>query len=112
MADEKLRKLIDRLLVKTRAAELQWAETSSQEAFQISFPSYSVELERSEEGTYIRIYNSEGKILDWTSDSNILQDSGWENRDEYKKIRELHELARRQALSVDKALEELLAVIG
>ena len=45
MADEKLRKLIDHLLVKTRAAELRWAETSSEEAFQVSFPIYSVEVE-------------------------------------------------------------------
>lgn len=111
MADEKLRKLIDRLLVKTLAGELEWFEIPSQETFQVSFPSYSVEVERSDETTFLRVYNSDGKVLDWISDALMIRDSKY-GSDDIRKFDELFQLVRRQVLGVDKALEELLAVIG
>lgn len=113
MADDKLRKLINRLLDKTRAAELHWSETPSKEAFQVSFPSYSVEVDCSDEVTYLRVYNSEGRIIDETSDRAIMFDDFGSNfqSGDVEKIQELYRLARRQALGVDRALEELLATL-
>lgn len=112
MVEDKLRKLIDRLLVRTRAGELQWSETSSQDAFQASFPSYSLELERADTTIYIRVLNSEGKVLEWTSDQKMRTEGNWKNADDIRKLDELYALARRQALRVEKALDELLSVIG
>lgn len=112
MANDKLHKLIDRLLVKTIAMELKWSETSSQEAFQVSFSSYSVEVEHSDNTTYMRIYNSDGKVLDWTSDNVMRRDVSWNSTTAIRKLEELYQLARRQALGVDKALDDLLSAIG
>lgn len=112
MVDDKLRKLIDRLLVKTRAGELQWSETPTQDAFQASFPSYSLELEREDTTIYIRVLNAEGNVLEWTSDQKMRTEGNWKNADDIRKLDELYALARRQALRVEKALDELLNVIG
>lgn len=113
MSDDKLRMLIKRLLVKTIAGEVRWSETPSQEAFQASFPSYSVEVECAGGATYFRVYNSEGRVLDWTSDKVIEHEDkeNFDESDDAEKLIELYGLARRQALGVERALDELLATL-
>jgi hypothetical protein len=114
MAVDKLRTLINRLLNRTRTAELRWSETPSQEAFQTSFPNYSVEVEQAEGGIFLRVYNSEGRVLDWTSDARIGHEdkSEREQTDDAEKLEELFSLARRQALGTDRALDELLTELS
>lgn len=104
--DDKLRKLVDRLLKKTQAGELRWSETSSPESFQTSFPDYSIEVEKNKDLVLLRIYNSDGRIIE----SVVEKVSSF--RDDAEALSELHDAARRQALGVEKALDDILASLG
>jgi hypothetical protein len=113
MVNEKIRSLIDRLLSKTSTGEINWEEADRQEAFQISFPNYSVVIEKDRDGElWLRMYDFMGRVLDTVSSDELhaFQVPGGAPGGTYAdRLLELHGLARRQALRVEKALDELLA---
>lgn len=115
MSYEKVGKLIDSLYTRTKTGYINWEETERTGVYQVSFPKYSVRLlsqpTRSQayngdetQDYIIQIINEYGIVVDEVSDidvKDIIIDS-------YKKMKEMHDLARRQALGVDEALDEIL----
>lgn len=110
MVDSRIARLIERLHDKTRQGELDWRETPDLGEFSASFPKYSVVVSWSDRGKcWLKIYGPEGKFLEAVSDEQLR--SGYEESAAHF-LEELFDLARRKALDVDGAIDELLATVG
>lgn len=95
--------LIDELLSSTAAGKLEWRETAEPDTFQVAFPDYSVTLTEKQDATHVlSILNADGRRVDAFSDDAVWA-AGYK-----MKLRELFSQARRQALSAEKALDEIL----
>lgn len=111
MSYEKVSKLIDLLYEKTKSSKITWEESEKDNVYQMSFPKYSVRMfirENQQDFTsqdyFIQIINENGTVIDEVSDldvKDIIDGS-------YKKMEEMYNLARRQALGVDEALDIIL----
>jgi hypothetical protein len=109
MAADKYQQLVERLAFKTDQGEVDWREAAGPDTFQVSFANYSITLSLSQnrEGAtlyVISILNSEGRTVDSFSD----QDLEGRGAEYFRIMGELYHKARRQALGVDKALDEIL----
>jgi hypothetical protein len=112
-AAEKYQKLVERLVHKTDAHELDWKEkeTAEPDSFQVSFANYSIILSElyprgGDTPDYIvSILNSEGTLIEPFSDVFMLNATGG---DYYSILSGLYRDARRKALGVDNALDEIL----
>ena len=106
-------KLMQRLYAKTAAGQVQWERTANEDVFQSSFPSYvvrvSVEPSSNPEAPdyFLTIRDEHGRVIESTSDVAILQ--AIPESKAFTLMKELHDMARRQALGVDKALDSLLS---
>jgi hypothetical protein len=106
--DEKLIVLIRRIFEKTKAGELRWQPTSDPNVFALSFPHYSVSLERvpdtedTIESFIFRISNDEGQTIEELN-SFLASNYG------FGELRELFDRVRRNAMGLDKALDDLLS---
>ena len=110
MTTEKYEKIVDGLARKTANDELEWKETADPNTFQVSFVNYSITIEeryvpeQNLPDYLVTIRNSEGNAIDSFSDTFLDQRSmGY-----YKVMRDIYQKARRQALGVDSALDEIL----
>jgi hypothetical protein len=110
MAADKYQQLVERLASKTDQREVVWKEAAGSDTFQVSFANYSLTLSVSQnrQGALfyvISILNSEGNTVDSFSDEDIDEGTGGRY---FNVMGELYHKARRQALGVDKALDEIL----
>lgn len=110
-SDNKYRQLVDQLFAKTEEGKIEWRETAETDTFQVSFAHYSITLAERRTTprnlTYVvSILNSEGRRVDTFSD-DFDWDPGYK-----KQLSELYQKARRQALSADKALDEILSQLS
>jgi hypothetical protein len=106
MANEKYQKIVDRLIDRTAKRQIEWKEGVNSGVFQVSFPNYSLILGQHDMVTgsfdyIISIIDADGNTIDTFSDIDL-------GGDYYPKMGELYQNARRQALGVDKALDEIL----
>lgn len=108
--------LIQKLSVKTRLGLVDWRETASSDAFQVSFSDYSLMIRNlGNDGTVgqpdfsISIINSFGNKIEEEYDSDL--DEGNNSISHYSLMKEIFESARRKALGADKALFFLLKEI-
>lgn len=115
MSADRYQKIVDRLVSKTSDREIDWKETASTTIFQVSLSNYSIML--TEEYRYegagffnkitrtvrkFSVVSPEGVEIDSFTDDDLP--------DGYAEITsELFRNARRQALGVDKALDEILS---
>ena len=114
MPDEpKLQKLIDSLGKLTAQGKLAWTDTVVEDEFQAALPNYTVAIQKvyadndwGEKFCDYQLFvrDAEGRVLDETSSS----DSGGLSSAVGAALKNLHEAARRKALSVDAALDDLL----
>jgi hypothetical protein len=111
MAFDKYKQLVDRLSQKTLNKELTWKESAQANAFQVSFTNYSVSF--SEQGAgpdySIAIINSSGEVVDTFTDVDLDEGKGTAY---FRKMGDLFQTARRQALGVDQAIDEILDDLG
>jgi hypothetical protein len=105
-------KIVDLLAKKTEDNEIEWKESPISDIYQVSFANYSLTISevynsRQDVTDYVvSILNSEGNMVDSFSDVDLDKSSGGTR---YLSIlRDLYQNARRQALGVDKALDEIL----
>ncbi|MGA2878055.1 MAG: hypothetical protein ABSG13_03815 [Bryobacteraceae bacterium] len=115
---KRLGTLIDRLRKMSDEDRVPWTETSDEQAFQATFKGYAVTIAQEVEGynygepSYqyaIRFYDGLGKLLDTATASDFPP--GYEFEGEKKAwnaLKELYDIARRKALKVDQALDDLL----
>ena len=102
MANEKMIKIATSLLEKSRKGEIAWEETSDQDTYLASFPSYSVQLVKATDWLFIlSIVDSKGRRLDSLR-------SGDEGIPDSVRLNDLFEMARHRALSVDVTLDDVL----
>ncbi|WP_339541428.1 hypothetical protein [Pseudomonas sp. RA_5y_Pfl1_P24] len=109
MSYPKIAKLVDVLLSQTESGVLRWAATEKSDMFQASFPRYSVRLYPHErnpiEVDYIlQILNELGDIVEEVSDPDLR--SVMERP--FDVMRRLHDAARRSAMGVETALDDIL----
>jgi hypothetical protein len=111
--EQKLFTLVQKLHAKTLAGGVVWERTSTNNAFQTSFPTFVVRLyERWEDGAespdyVISIRDESGLTVERASDVELTK--AIPNCNAFAIMRELYTMARRQALNVDSALDSLLA---
>jgi len=95
---------------KTDAVQLKWEEGSKKATFRVSFPEYTILLsirpcaDSPEDDYYISIFNSEGTLIEETSDRELATFIP----NAYQQMQSLYDKARRQALGVDKAIDNIL----
>jgi hypothetical protein len=110
MSESKIVRLIQGVVRQTSAGKIDWEVTEREEVFQASFANYSIRLSHSEADMgvdyWLTIINNEGLVIESVSDVQV--------RDEldgaYKIMEGLYANARRVALGVDKALDDLLNI--
>jgi hypothetical protein len=109
MIDDRIVRLVQLLLEKTSAGEIRWEETPTSNTFQCSLSNYSVLISqtsfRDAPGATqsLAVANEEGRIIEEV-ESGALGSNDW-------LLRDLFALARRKALGVDKALDEMLHLL-
>src|SRR4051812_5441065 len=114
--EEKLFRLVQKLHAKTLAGGVVWERTSIRNAFQTSFPTFVVRVsELWEEGAdspdyAISIRDESGLTIERATDAELTKANPDSNA--FPIMRDLYNMARRQALNVDSALDSLLAELG
>ncbi|MCF5044146.1 hypothetical protein GIW79_27235 [Pseudomonas sp. PA-7-1E] len=110
MSNSKIVRLIQGIVRQTNAGKIDWEVTETEDVFQASFPNYSIRLSYDESnlGTdyWLTIMNGEGVVIESVSDVQIKT----ELEGSYKIMEGLYSDARRVALGVDKALDDLLSM--
>jgi hypothetical protein len=117
MVSEKLIQIVRRLLRLTQEGKLNWSEDPNSMSFTVSFPSYSLSISSEDDvfnpdnrSVFIKIYNSEGGLIEAVSDEEFPGDTFVkEQKTPYKVLYELHQNARRRAIGIDAALDSILS---
>lgn len=106
MSYPKIAKLVSVLLEQTSNGSLKWAQTEKSETFQASFPRYSIRIYlHSNQSDYVlQILNELGDIVEEVSDPDLAGVLG----SPFQKMRDLHDSARRSAMGVESALDDIL----
>jgi len=111
---DKMSKIVQRVHDLTQSGNLCWEETEKEGVYQAAFPDNTVRireiytLNEYEEHTGIdyelSIYNEEGKLLEQVKDTDIAS----VYREAFATMKKTYESARRLALGVDTALDNLI----
>lgn len=117
MSYEKIARLVRALSKKTADGKIEWKSTVDDGVFQVSFPNYSVQVstrptrdERAEgQDVVVSIRNEEGELIEQVADIDF---DNTNLPGAFRTMTNLYNSARRQALGVEKALDELLGEIG
>ncbi len=116
--EEKILKLVQGLLAKTKSGDVIWERTSSPNVFQAAFPRYTVKISERGDGSEPLLVNYVVSILD--ESGTVIERASYLD-DLAKKfpqmnnsglMKELYSVARRQALGVDSALDTLLSELS
>ena len=118
MPYEKTVKLINMLEKKTSEGRVEWQETTDDGVFQAAFPGYAVRVLMHSAGGrfsdedpdyFVQLYNENGTLIEVIRQDDIREG---EEADAYKKsygvLKSLYEGARRHAMGVDRALDQIL----
>jgi|SRR5215813_1752748 len=116
MATQDHLELFERLFQQTREGKLNWKDTVDKGTYVVSFKDYAVEILRadSQEGpdsaVVLGLRNAEGEIVERVDDFEVAQlfPNDASRRSFFQKSEQLYELARRNALGADKALNSIL----
>jgi hypothetical protein len=109
--------LIERLTRLSERSEVPWAETSDERAFQAALRGYTVTISHEYVGQEwgaevyvytIKVHDKLGKLLDAATEKDFPNDYFPRERTAGTVFQELYELARRKALRVDEAFDDLL----
>ena len=115
MIDARLGTLVSRLSEKTKRSEIRWEEGIKEGEYQANFPTYSVRIypardEDGDEGIWMTIIDGRGRRLETVTEFDFRQQTG--DSSISSKLTELYDMGRRQALGVDRAIDELLQQVG
>lgn len=114
MPYEKIVKFINLLEQRTTNGEVEWQETADEGMFQAAFPGYSVRVfprtdEDGDTDYVVQIYNETGSLIEEVRVIDIRESP---SREAYLKaagqMRSLYEGARRRAMGVDQALDQII----
>ncbi|HZF13450.1 MAG TPA: hypothetical protein VFE33_32050 [Thermoanaerobaculia bacterium] len=111
MADHPTVTLIRKLHERTTAGRLRWEETADSSVFQAAFPDYAVQISERGEDYYLRIFDSEGGLIDDIGDVELGSLIG-NPREALVILRETFTNARRSAKGLDRAVRSILDALG
>lgn len=101
--------LIQRLLTLTKTQKLKWVPTAEEEKFMAVFSSKNaVTIRKSQSQAFDEGPDFTFSILDKEGTEILTINNGLEDV-EYRHLATLHEAARRNALNIEKTLDEILA---
>ncbi len=115
MISEKIENLLERLLERSRAGSVKWERTAEEGSFRAAFPKYSVSIESYEaegsKATYqFELFNESGDLIESATD--YFLDKPYYDHRNRDLLEELFVLARRKALGVDEAIDDILQELG
>lgn len=109
--DAKVKTLIDALLAKSRACEIEWRDTLFDESFQAAFSSGRVLVSSNlstDAAISLAVDNADGRRLFSVSPQDAMDvDVEYE-----QKLEQLYELARGAVLRADPTLDNILQELG
>lgn len=108
MSYPKIAALVRALITQTSSGELNWSQTEKTGTFQASFPRYSVRIYPKGNDYVLQILNDLGDIVEEVTDPEL----GDVLNDAYTKMGELHDAARRNAMGVESALDDILGFLN
>jgi len=107
MSYPRMATLVSKLSLKTQAGEVRWEETGEERTYQASFPGYAVHVFPRGEDYILQIFNDDGNLIEEVSDRDLTSYMG----NAYIQMKELYELARRNAMGVEQALDKILSCL-
>ena len=115
MAD-KLHIFVRTLKARTDEGKINWQPTVEEAVYQAAFPNYLVKIwmrpsiyQQQEEDACVAILNKDGSVIEEFDDVTL---TGTGFKESFLLMRELYRLARRNAMGLDKALDEILSGLG
>ncbi|MCV6637443.1 hypothetical protein [Candidatus Albibeggiatoa sp. nov. NOAA] len=103
-SQEKKLKLVKLVYDGSQKGKVTWEVTASSEAFQASFPSYFVGIQKDEQDYHLDIMNEAGEVVERVSNSaNFLPPHILQN---------IYELARSKAMKSDEAIDDLIDLLS
>jgi hypothetical protein len=104
MAYDKIERLASLLYEKSKRGEIKWEATADENAFQTSLSNYSVIVVQDSDEAFghdvvLKICNEQGRVMEELPQS------------ESNELGSLFELARRTAMGVEAALDEILTAL-
>lgn len=113
MQQNKLITFIHRLYSKSIKGELDWEQNDIEDVFQLAFANYTVNISTRQAynspdiDIIIAIYNEDGNIVERVLDTDLTNSINHP----YKVFNEIYNNARRKAMGVDSALDEILDIL-
>ena len=114
MSKEKYTRIVRGLFDRTMSGQLNWVLSFEDGVYQADFPNHSLQIMRwinddmVGDDIIIKIKNKEGMLIESFSDVNIDSADIPGNDSSFTYMNKIYETARRQALGVDKALDEII----
>jgi len=110
--NEQVVKLVDKLAALSRESKVAWEETVDAKVFQASVSKFVVTIgfyqppdwKNDPDYFSLEVRDQQNRLVDGAK-ADSVGTAGW------KRLEELHELARRSALHVDDALTDLLSAL-
>jgi hypothetical protein len=114
MPYEKTRKLVVMLAKRTAGGHVAWEETNEENVFQAAFPGYAVRVAAKDEedgvSYTVHLHNESGQLIEEIRSVDIREDdSRGAYQEAYELMRSLYEGARRRAMGVEEALDQILS---
>ncbi len=107
MTNSKLIDLIRRLLNKSNEGEIDWEATANAKRFLTTLSNYSVLISEEGEDYVLYIVDQFDEIIEQVADPDLREVDG----DSFKLMKELHQVARRNARGADKAIDDILEML-
>lgn len=107
----KMGQLVTTLLEQTNAGKLTWERMADPARFQAAFPRYTIQVNEDNSSLvgrnpsyWLSVVDQNGEVLERAEGTEVAM-QGQVGRE---RLKELYDLARRQALDVESAIEDIL----
>ena len=114
MSKDKYTRIVKGLFDRTMSGQLNWVLSFEPDVYQADFPNHSLQITRCPnddlmgDDIVIKIKNKEGMLIESFSDVSIDTSDVPGPYSAFSYMNKIYETARRQALGVDKALDEII----
>ena len=106
---KKFSSLLRRLVLRAGEGKLQWSEGAEFNTFSNSVANHTVLIGEKGQDYFLRVINSEGEIIDEFDDEYLKTSYRTVfNRSSYEDMRDLFQMARRNAQGSDKVIDEII----
>lgn len=100
MQPTRMSELVIQLLNRARSNKVEWERTPNRDSYAVNLPDMSIVVERRDDGFFLRLINSEGSVIETMSGHDSVTTS--------QQLEQLHDLARRHVLEIDKHIDKAL----